>query len=239
MVRIVPASTRAVFALVVAALTLASAAGGSIWIADGTTRASVAVDAHGNAQVTWFVGAARKTQLVPPQGRVLPGGTLTGPDVSRKVATPHFPLLLALRRTPDGRLWALQSWRPTPGAPTQLQLARWRGAPTQLTLEATLSGATELLSGTATFAGKPVTGFTTTPAGKRVRIYVSLECLACGGSTGWSPMLSAAPHADGSFRVSVQPRWSGTRYRATVAGPNVGTTLAPLAQAVAASSVTR
>jgi len=40
-----------------------------------------------------------------------------------------------------------------------------------------------------------------------------------------------APKADGSFGVLLRPSWLGRRYRATVAGPNVGTTYAPDVQA--------
>jgi len=45
-------------------------------------------------------------------------------------------------------------------------------------------------------------------------------------------MISVAPKADGSFSVLLRPDWTGSRYRATVLGPNLGTTLAPDAQAI-------
>ncbi len=44
-------------------------------------------------------------------------------------------------------------------------------------------------------------------------------------------MLGVSPHPDGSFAVLLRPSWRGTRYRATVAGQNSGSTLAPDAQA--------
>jgi hypothetical protein len=47
-------------------------------------------------------------------------------------------------------------------------------------------------------------------------------------------MIGVAPKADGSFAVLVRPEWRGRRYRASVAGPNLGTTLAPDAQATVA-----
>ena len=61
---------------------------------------------------------------------------------------------------------------------------------------------------------------------------VYLDCFACGGKAGWIRMIGVAPRADGSFAVLVRPSWQGTRFRATVAGPNAGTTFAPDAQAV-------
>src|SRR6187200_2274461 len=51
---------------------------------------------------------------------------------------------------------------------------------------------------------------------------------------GWKRMLGVAPKADGSFSAFVKPEWKGKRYRALVAGPNIGTTFAPDAQAIAA-----
>ena len=92
------------------------------------------------------------------------------------------------------------------------------------------------LTGTAAFHGKPVTGATTTLEGKRPRIYVYLDCLGCPlGGTGWGRMIGVAPKADGTFAVALRPEWTGRQYRATVAGPNVGATLAPDAQALVAS----
>jgi hypothetical protein len=46
-------------------------------------------------------------------------------------------------------------------------------------------------------------------------------------------MLGVRPKADGTFSVLLRPSWIGTRYRASVSGPNIGTTLAPDAQAFA------
>jgi hypothetical protein len=44
-------------------------------------------------------------------------------------------------------------------------------------------------------------------------------------------LLVPSPRTNGSFRVFLRPAWMGTRYRATVAGPNLGTTRGPDAQA--------
>lgn len=54
------------------------------------------------------------------------------------------------------------------------------------------------------------------------------DYLGCAASpNGWSAMLGVTPHPDGSFSVLLRPGWTGRRYRASVAGPNLGARLAP------------
>lgn len=218
--------------LVAAWLGLAALARGSIWITNDV-RPALRVDANGTAEVSWRSGGARQTVIVPARGRLYHGGSLSGPDVSRAASVPGLSLALAVRRTPDGRLWALQTWQVEPGGPKEVHLARWKGAPTKLML----SSDGVRLTGTASFQGKPVTGRTFTLEGKRPRIYVYLDCFACPAATGggWARMLGVAPRADGSFAVRLRPKWLGKRYRATVAGPNVGTTFAPDARVVSSA----
>ena len=182
------------------------------------------VDAKGEAQVTWSGGSV----LVPPHGQLYHGGSLAGPDVSRPAPAAGIPFAVSVKRTPDGRMWALQAWQVAPDGPVELHLARWQGRPTQLTLT---SDGTHL-GGSLTFHGAPVTGTTFTLEGKHPRIYVYLDCFDCGGKAGWTRMIGVAPKADGSFSVLLRPDWTGSRYRATVSGPNLGTTLAPDAQAI-------
>jgi hypothetical protein len=209
------------------------AATGSIWVTDGATSPALRVDSRGYAEVSWTAGGTRKTQLVPPVGRVLPGGSLSGPDTSTPTRVVGLPFARVVRRTPDGTLWALQTWQAKPGEAPSLRLARWKGSPTQLVLA--LTG--DRLEGRVTFQGRPVAGFTTTPEGRRARVYVYLDCFGCPGSrSGWTRLLGVAPKADGSFAVRLAPQWDGRRYRATVAGPNLGSTFAPDAQAVVSGS---
>jgi len=205
---------------------LVPAASASYGLAVGASQAALRVDAKGDAQVTWTQDGAHESFVVPHSG---PGfhGVLPGSDVS-KPANVALPLATTVRSTPGGTLWALQQLDVT-GRPPSLDLARWTGAPTALTLT---SDGTHL-TGTATFHGQPVTGFSQTLSGARMRIYVYLECFGCGGHAGaWSFMLGVAPRADGSFSVALRPAWTGTRYRATVTGPNAGGELAPDAQTV-------
>jgi hypothetical protein len=221
-------------AVVVAAwLAVAGTAPASIWITDDA-RPALRVDARGTAVVSWRSGGARQTVLVPARGHLTHGGSLAGADVSKPASVPGLPLALAVRRTPDGTLWALQAWQVQPSGPAEVHLARWKGAPTKLTL----SSDGLRLTGSASFQGKPVTGRTFTLEGKRPRIFVYLDCFACPAAHGggWGRMLGVAPRADGSFAVRLRPDWIGKRYRATVAGPNIGTTFAPDARAVVSTS---
>ena len=156
---------------------------------------------------------------------------LAGAITSLAAAGVRLPLAVVVRRGPGGMLYALQRWQVQAGGPLELHLARWLGAPTAITL----ASDGQRLTGSATFQGKPVTGFTSTLEGKRLRIYVYVDCLGCPGKSGWSRLIGVAPKADGTFGVFLKPSWLGRRYRATVAGQNVGTTFAPDAQAEAAS----
>jgi hypothetical protein len=221
------------------ALVAGSDATASIWVASGARSPQLRADARGYAEVSWRDAQGRRqTVLVPPRGRLFPGGRLPGPDVSRPIALP-LAMKVIVRRTPDGRLWALQRWRVQPGRPEELHLARWRGAPTALTATAICCrGASETLQGSATFAGRPVFGFSPTPEGRRLRAVVYVDCFGCPLSpNGWARAIGLFPRApDGAFSLFVRPAWLGTRYRLTIAGPNRGTTLAPDARLVVPSA---
>jgi hypothetical protein len=211
------------------ALAAAASAHASIWIATGVQSPAFRVDARGLAWVTWMQHGARQTLAVPPSGKVFHGGT-AGADVSKPASTAALPFAVSVRRGADGSSYALQLLPTSSGAPPQLDLAHWRGAPTLLTL--TTDG--ETLRGTATFHGQPVAGFSSTPTGTRLRVYVYLWCLGCPASpSSWTRLIGVAPAADGSFSVALRPEWMGTRYRATLMGPNVGAVREPDAVAFA------
>src|SRR3954447_1064191 len=133
------------------ALAAPAAASASITVATNVQRPALRVDAQGNAEVSWSSGGSRQYLLVPPTGRFLPGRRLSGPDVSRATTAVSLPYRRGLRRTPDGRLWALQTWRVAFSKAVELRFSRWHGAPTQITLAARPSARTELLQGRATF----------------------------------------------------------------------------------------
>ena len=209
-----------------AALAVVGVAHGSIYVGADAVRPTLQVDASGTAVVSFTSHGKPDVVVVPAKGQLYHGGSLSGHDVSRPAGAGGVPLALAVRRAPGGTNYALQAWQVVPGQPVELHLARWKGEPTKLTL------ATDgkRVTGTASFQGKPVTGTTFTLEGKHPRIYVFLDCFGCGGKPGWTRMIGLAPKADGSFAVYLRPEWAGTRFRATVAGPNVGTVFAPDAQ---------
>jgi hypothetical protein len=209
--------------LLAAVLVAVPATRASVFIASDAGAPRLAVDARGSAQVTWTQGGARQSVIVPAKGQLFHGGSLSGPDVSRPAPGVRVPLAVVVRRGPGATLYALQRWQPQPNGPVELHLARWTGALPVLRLA--LEG--QRLSGSAAFQRRPLTGFTSTLEGKRLRIYVYLDCFGCPGKPGWTRMLGVAPKADGTFAVLLRPSWLGRRYRATVAGPNVGTTYAP------------
>ena len=160
--------------LIVAALA-APMALASYGVATSAGAPKLRVDATGVAEVSWTAGGARQSFLVPRSG-VGRHGMLGGHDVS-KARSLALPMAVAVRETPDHTLWALQQVA-IAGRPTSLNLARWQGAPTKLTF---VDDGTHL-TGTTTFHGRPVTGYSSTLAGKRTRIYVYLECFGCPGA---------------------------------------------------------
>jgi hypothetical protein len=214
-------------------LAAASTASASITVAANVERPALRVDARGYAEVSWTAGA-RRYLLVPPTGRVYPGRRLSSRDVSVGTTAVVLPFRRVLRRTPDGRLWALQTWRVRPGGPVELRFSRWRGAPPRVTLSARPQYQGELLTGRATFAGRAVPLWSPTPEGKRLRTYVYVDRWT---GRAWSRVAGAATRTDGTFRLFVPAASVATRYRAVLPGPNVGASLAPdvISPAVASS----
>ena len=127
----------ATLTVVAAALAVAGGASASIKITGDARTASLRVDATGAAEVSWVTAAGdRRSLLVLPSGSLVYGGRLSGADVSRPASDVRIPFAVAVRKTPDGALWALQSWRRLIRGPVELRFARWSGEPTQLTLRA-------------------------------------------------------------------------------------------------------
>lgn len=206
----------------------------SISVAANAQRPALRVDAKGTAEVSWTAAGQRRTLTIPSSGLYLPGGKLDGPDVSAAARLPGLPFARATRRV-GSTFYALQAWRVKPGGPVELHFARWQGKPTSATLSAEAASGTERLVGRAEFQGKPVSGYSRTNSGIRYRIFAFLDCFACP-RPAWRRMGGVAPRADGEFRLLVQPMLLGSRYRVTIAGPNIGRTLAPDATAVAPSA---
>ena len=223
-----------------AASALAGAPAASILVASDARNPTLRVDAEGVAEVSWRTAdGERRYLLIPPTGLVLPGGRLDRPDVSSATAAAPIPFKRVLRRTPDGTLFALQAWPKSSGGPIELRFSRWTGEPTELTVAATCCKQNnETLEGAALFHGKPLFGSSPTPEGKRVRIFVYLDCFACQGSPrSWKRMTGVSTQGPGgTYSYFVPDRSLARRYRAILPGPNLGTTLAPDALAVAKSA---
>ena len=81
--------------------------------------------------------------------------------------------------------------------------------------------------------GRGVFGFSTTPEGKRPRIYAYVDCFGCPSAPdAWRRLIGVAPQApNGSFALALTPARQGLRYRISVPGPQLGTTYAPDASA--------
>jgi hypothetical protein len=213
--------------LLVLAAVLPTTAHASIWVANGARASTLRVDVRGNAEVRWRdTRGRRRTLLIPRHGKVLPGGHIVGRDVSRRQATSSVALAVAVRRTPDGRLWALQQWQVVVGGPVELRFARWSGESTSLSAEL----AEGRLIGTATYHGKPLFGFSPTTAGKRVRVLAYVD--AQSGSS-WRRLLGVFPRSpDGSFSVLLRPEWAAPAYRVTLRAPNLGWSYTPDARVI-------
>jgi hypothetical protein len=220
-------------ASVLASLLAAGTASASITAATTWQRPALAVDARGNALVSWTQAGARKTLFVPPSGRYLPGGRLTGPDVSKAATVAGLPFARAVRRTPDGRLWALQAWRVQKGGPVELRFSRWQGTPTSVDGEV-VGGK---LAGRATYGGAGVFGTSPTTAGTPIRLYALVDCQSCPGAPGWSRLLAVPLQGPrGSYALALFPKRRGDRYRVSVTGPNRGWAYAPDATVVVTAS---
>jgi hypothetical protein len=208
--------------LLLIAAVLAAPAPASIWVADNARSPVLRVDASGNAEVRWRDARGRfQTLLVPRTGRVLPGGHINGRDVSRPDRQTQLPLAVSMRRTPEGRHWALQRWQPVVGGPVELRLARWTGAAPLLSAEV----AEGRLAGTVTYHGRPLYGTSPTPEGKRLRILVYVDGRA---GSSWRRLLGVFPRtASGSFGVLLRPAWTAPAYRLTLRAPNLGWAYTP------------
>jgi len=209
-------------ALAVAAVVHTAVA--SITIGYDAGRPVLKIDANGNAEVDWTERGVRKTMWIPTTGRYLPGGHISGPDVSKPAHGVALPYLRVVRRTPDGRLWALQSWPVQPNGQVELRFSRWQGPTTAVTGDV----ADGRLTGTAIFQGHGVDGFSPTTAGTPVRLYAWVDCWRCDGASGWQRLTGVRlVGPSGIFSLYLRPAWESTRYRVTVPGPNRGATYAP------------
>jgi hypothetical protein len=207
-----------------AALALDQPARASVGVASDAGSPRLKVDAKGNTEISYTSEGERRTVLVPVKGAVLPGGRIATADVSKAAKKPTLPNMKVLRRGPGGWLYALQTW-PSRGGPVELRFSRWKGAPTKLTFTARNVRRGISLQGRVTVAGKPIPIRSRVPGGMFQREYVYLDQRIAGQ---WKILGGVAVKRNGSYqRVVYLAGPTGSRFRASVAGPNVGTTYAP------------
>jgi hypothetical protein len=210
--------------VLLAACALDQPARASVGVASDAGSPRLKVDAKGNAEISYTSEGERKTVLVPIKGAVLPGGRIATADVSKAAKKPALPNMKVLRRGPGGWIYALQTW-PARGGPVELRFSRWKGAPTKLTFTARNVRRGISLQGRVTVAGKPIPIRSRVPGGMFQREYVYLDQRIAGQ---WKILGGVAVKRNGSYqRVVYLAGPTGSRFRASVAGPNVGTTYAP------------
>jgi len=208
---------------VVGLLVVAPGALGSVSVGSGAAAPKLRVDAKGNAEVSYTQGGVRKTVLVPVEGAVVYGGMLAGGDVSRAVSSPKLPYLKVLRSGPGGWVYALQTW-PARTGPPELRFSRWQGAPTKLTFIAKRASGGISLTGKVTYAGKPIPTSSAAPGGVKVREYVFIDQQVAGK---WKVVGGVTVKTNGTYEHMLYGGQSGDRFRASVAGPNIGAVYAP------------
>lgn len=212
----------------------------SIKIAWAAKNPTLEVSALGVAEVSWSTqSGVRRHVKVTPTGALRYGARLQAPNVAVRTGAIRLPLRAMIWQTPDGAFWALQQWRRLSGYPVELRFSRWHGAPTSLTLRAVCcKWRSERITGQASFHGKPIYGYDSTPAGVPLDKYgrnVYLDTFRYGA---WKRMMGILTHRyDGTYSLWIRKYWRGTRYRGAISGPNWGWTIAPDARALTNSAL--
>jgi hypothetical protein len=205
-----------------ALLALAPGALASVSVGSNAAAPQLRVDAKGNAEISYRFGGEKRSVLVPAVGAVLYGGKIKGPDVS-KPSGAKLPFAKVVRTGPGGWSYALQTW-PSRSGPVELRFSRWKGEPTKLTLTATQERLGIALHGTVTYDGKPIPIKSRVPGGVAVREYVYIDQQISGQ---WKIIGGVSVKSDGSYRRMLYGGPSGSLFRASVAGPNIGSVYAP------------
>lgn len=227
-------------AVLLAALAAPAGASASIKVAGNAHKAVFRVNANGVATVYWRTSTGRlRTAVVGRRGKITWGKTAPGRDVSHPTKEVRIPMKVALRKTPDGRYWALQDWRRLKTGPRELRLSRWRGKPTRLELWThCCKWKSEIVRGRATFHGKPIVGYESTPQGVPLdglgrNVYI--DSMRGGKWVRLMGILTRKP--EGRFGLWIRKGWRGSSYRGRIVGPNWGRMLGPDAQGWARSSL--
>jgi hypothetical protein len=206
----------------------------SVKIAWAAKKPTLRVSVLGAAEVSWTTpSGVRRHVRVAPSGALHYGARLGRRNVAARTRAIRLPLKAKVWRTPDGAFWALQQWRRLSARPVELRFSRWRGAPTALSLRAVCcKWRSERIRGRASFHGRPIYGFSNTPAGVPLDKFGRNVYLDTFRQGGWKRMMGILTHRyDGTYSLWIRKAWRGQRYRGSISGPNRGWTLAPDARA--------
>lgn len=228
-----PAPRKTLLALgILAVLTVIPTAAGSIKIAGDVSAATLRVNAHGVATVT-YLKAGRWRSAVVRGRRVRFGRSAPGADVTVPTAAVAIPMAVALRVGPNGRFWALQAWQRLRGGQVELRLSRWTGAPTKLQLWThCCKWRSEIVRGRATFHGRPIYGFNSTSTGVPLDGLGRNVYIESWRGGRWQRLMGILTHRPtGRFGLWIRRHWRGGLYRAFIVGPNWGPMLGPDAYA--------
>jgi hypothetical protein len=238
-----------VAALLLVAAVAATPALGSAIIARNVRHATLTIDRHGRADVSYHAGRRSKVLLAwgainaRPLSKTRPqvefklryGGSTSG--VCLPSHGPPLPWLVKACKAPDGSYWALQSWQrvmsPHGGSTGtwELHLSHWRGPLPRLVVHQDwVSGSIRHIFGKLTYRGRGVYGLRSTPLGAPLDGYgrnIYLDTFDSGYGKGWhreNGFLTHDPAGDfcyGFYSPPGRPSGEGTKYRATVEGPGV------------------
>jgi hypothetical protein len=203
-------------------------------IASNVRHATLKVVAGGAAEVDWIRASGRHGSVVIyANGSRRFGAHLRRRDISFATTAVSVPMARVVRQTPDGRYWALQSWRRLRGGPVELRFSRWRGATTRLTLQAVCcKWSSENIVGQATYHGRPIFGYRATSTGNPLDGLGRNVYLDTYRQNRWQRMMGILTHRPtGRFSLWIRPSWRGAAYRGRIIGPNWGRILGPDAQA--------
>ena len=204
--------------LLIAALAAAPAFGSAI-IGRNVSGATLSIDRHGNAHVSYRSGGlkrylvasgainARAPSQSRPQVSFRIRYGLGGRGVCLPYDGPPLAWLLQACKAPDGSYWALQNWqrlKPDYGGTTgawELHLSHWRGPLAQLVVyQNWVTRGIRHLFGRLTYNGTGVYGFSSTRRGNPLDAYgrnVYVDAYDSGLGKGWHRANGFLTHQNG------------------------------------------
>ena len=243
-------ATSALVTALVAAASIAPAAGASQLIDRNATHVSLRVNGDGRALVTYQSGGRTKHVLaagalnaIPPTQsraqlafRLNYSASASFADGCLPYDGPPLPWLVRACKAPDGSYWALQSWQRGlrdyggASAPWELRLSHWSGDVPTLYVQLDWSYHRFVhLWGSFTYNGQGVYGFHSTSRGSPLDSFgrnLYVDTFDSGFGRGWRRANSFLTHApNGAFCFGFYPHGgrssAGATFRATIIGPGV------------------